>query len=175
MQKWVIAAGITAVGLLAVAGINHVSLNQPLQTALADDSRNAGIEAWGYHRYLVSPQVATFDLRDVSTRKSRLDVTRTLFQYAEQLKDRRFDRVILAFQGEDRFMIDGDYFQELGRTYAYQNPNYLLRTLPENIRTLDGQRAYSQWQGGMLGVMNRQLQDLNQFHDDWYLDDMTSY
>lgn len=174
MSKMGIITGGALVVLASIAGANQISLNHPLQEVIAEDPRNAGVEAWGYHRFLINPQVATFDLREVSPSNSRLDVTRTLFQYAEQLKDRHFDRVILAYQGEDRFIIDGDYFQQVGRDYAFQKPAYMLRTLPENIRTLDGQRAYSQWRGGMLGVLNRQLEDLNQFHDDWYLDDLNA-
>jgi hypothetical protein len=34
--------------------------------------------------------------------------------------------------------------------------------------------AYSTWIGGVLGVLQRQLDDFNDFHDRWCLDDMTN-
>ena len=55
-----------------------------------------------------------------------------------------------------------------------ENKRYLPGvTFPENLKTTSGLSAYSQWEGGMLGVLNRQLEDFNDFHDKWYLNDLT--
>ena len=49
---------------------------------------------------------------------------------------------------------------------------YTIRTFPENLRTPDGERAFSVWEGGMFGVLKAQMEDFNEFHDEWYMDDM---
>ena len=36
---------------------------------------------------------------------------------------------------------------------------------------LNGERAYSVWEGGLLGVMGKQMEDLSDFSKAWYLDD----
>ncbi len=113
-----------------------------------------------------------FDLHDISGEKSRLDVTRVLLQFAERIQDQRFDRAILAFQGSPRFVLEGAYFQELGAEYQTQNPAYTLRTMPQNTYNLDGTAAFSTWEGGLLGVLGRQMEDFGELHDRWYLTEL---
>jgi hypothetical protein len=36
----------------------------------------------------------------------------------------------------------------------------------------DGSSAYPEWTGGWLGVASKQINDFNDFHSKWYLDDM---
>ncbi|MEX1366005.1 MAG: hypothetical protein AB1Z98_22955 [Nannocystaceae bacterium] len=42
----------------------------------------------------------------------------------------------------------------------------------QKVRRLDGSRAFEQWEGGVLGVLNEQMQDLRQLHQQWYLGDL---
>lgn len=135
---------------------------------LDKDPRNKGVEVCVHYKTYVNPSVLVYDLRRVGGTNSRLDVTRVLLQFAEQVKDRKFERVELAFRGETRFLLDGDYFQTLGREYNYQNPVYTTNHMPENLRLPDGTRAYDTWTGGLLGVSLKQMQDFNDFHDRWY-------
>lgn len=44
---------------------------------------------------------------------------------------------------------------------------YLIRTFPENVKNLDGSPAFSTWEGGLLGVTNRQMEDFNAFMRQW--------
>jgi len=88
------------------------------------------------------------------------------------MQDKHFDEVHLCYQGRHKFTIHGSYFSRIGREYTSQNPVYTMRTFPENLLTEDGRRAYPEWEGGIFGVLERQMQDFNDFHDKWYLDDM---
>lgn len=81
-------------------------------------------------------------------------------------------KVYLCYKGTPKFTISGSYFSRLGNEYSFQNPVYTMRTFPENLLTKDGLRAYPEWEGGIFGVLERQMQDFNDFHDKWYLDDM---
>ncbi|WP_220270203.1 hypothetical protein, partial [Klebsiella pneumoniae] len=79
-------------------------------------------------------------------------------------------KVYLSYRGKDKFYLKGEYFKTLGQEYGIQNPVYTLRTIPENVYMLNGERAYSVWEGGLLGVMGKQMEDLSDFSKAWYLD-----
>lgn len=158
---------------LSVYGWNYLTLQRKVSEVLDKDPRNKGVEVSVHYKTYVHPSVLVYDLRDVAGTNSRLDVTRVLLQFAEQVKDRKFERVELAFRGETKFLLGGDYFQELGREYNYQNPVYTTNHMPENLRLPDGTRAYDTWTGGLLGVSLKQMQDFNDFHDRWYWRSLT--
>lgn len=126
---------------------------------------------WAYHEHYIMPSVVVVDLRHLGDDAAGVDVMRALLHSAESLKDSKFDHVVLAYKGQSKFVLDGAYFQKLGEEFKTQNPVYTLRTLPENVKKLDGTAAYGTWTGGMLGVMTRQMEDFSQFSKDWYLDD----
>lgn len=173
MKKGGIVAAAVAVGVvLLIVLTNFIFVHSQMRSVLASDERNRGISVWAYYAYGLPSDSIVFDLRDVANEKSQLDITRVLLQFSAKMKMRDFDVVYLAWRGERKFLFDGQYFKELGLEYDSQNPIYTIRTMPENVRTLDGGRAYSSWSGGWLGVLNKQLEDSNQFHKDWYLDDL---
>lgn len=162
----------TLIPAAAIGGWNYLTLHSHVASAIEEDPRNEGIRAYAYHQFLVDPGTVVFDLHDISGEKSRLDVTRVLLQFAERIQDQRFDRAILAFQGSPRFVLEGTYFQELGAEYQTQNPAYTLRTMPQNTYNLDGTAAFSTWEGGLLGVLGRQMEDFGELHDRWYLTEL---
>jgi hypothetical protein len=169
-----------SIGALAVIAIvvgiaNWFSVMSPLSAAKRSDPRNEGLEVFAYHRYLVLPGEIVFDLRGLSGDKAPLDVDRMLIQFAHELRDREFDRVYLAWKGDVRFVLKGDYFRRLGQEYGLENALYTLRTLPENLYTPDGQKAFDTWTGGLLGVLTRQMEDLHEFHVRWFLRALAAY
>ena len=165
----VVVIVVLIVGL--VYGINH-TINGPLQKVISDDSRNKGVEAKAYYGNM-RLSILVFDLTNISSSNSRLDVFRVLLQFAQALKDKRFDSVQLAWRGKVKFVVSGEYFQKLGQEYDTQNPMYTIRTFPENLRTVAGERAFSEWEGGIFGVLKAQMDDFNHFHDQWYLDELS--
>jgi hypothetical protein len=96
-----------------------------------------------------------------------------LFEYDAKMKSHRYDCVHLTFRGESKFVLDGEYFHQLGQEYGQQNPIYTFRTFPSHLRRPDGSEAYGTWTGGVLGVLGKEIEDFNDFHDWWYLRDMT--
>jgi len=172
------AARKLLLGLLVVillgGGWNYWSVHRHVQTVLKNWAADGQVQVWGYHRYLVVPDTVVFDLRSVSMESRALDVDRVLLRFAETQQGRRFETVILAYQGKPKFLLKGQYFQEVGRDFADQNPIYVLRTLPENVFKTDGSPAFGTWTGGLLGVLGKQMEDLNEFHQQWFLDDLVS-
>lgn len=124
-----------------------------------------------YRHWLVSPSAIVFDVRSIEPNHSMAGMDRMLFKTAEALKDQSFDRVILAHRGTGKFVLPGDYFKVIGESYEYQNPVYTMRTMQERLQKLDGYPAFETWTGGWLGVLGKQLEDHNQFHMRWWVED----
>lgn len=152
--------------------LNYVFLHKPLSEVVEADSRNEGINVSARYAHYVYPSTLVLDIKSVSGSKSVADVFRVLLQYAERISEKQFDRVELALKGETKFYLSGEYFQKLGEEYGAQNTIYTMRTFPENVYDLDGQRAFSRWSGGLLGVVAKQMEDFEEFHRRWYIEDV---
>ena len=161
------AAPIAVVGVLTA--YNHIDLQRPLDVQVEADARNSGVSVWCHYRNFIPGEHLVFDLRDVGSDKSPADVFRVVLSYAHAMKDHSFARVWLQHRGADRFFLDGDYFQKLGLEFDIQNPVYTIRTFPEHLHHPDGSQAFSQWSGGMIGVLGKQMDDFNRFHREWYI------
>ena len=157
--------------LLVVVAYNWIAVFHPAQSALSKDYRNKSAQVAVYQRWGVLPSEIVFDIRSVEGTVSRADITRMLFQVAEAFEDKEFDWVVLAYKGKAKFKIPGEHFQEIGREFSYQNPVYLMRKLPQNVCELDGSAAFASYSGGWLGVLGAEMDDLNELHDRWWLDD----
>ena len=125
-----------------------------MNTVISDDSRNNGIKVSVHYSWYMNPSILVYNLKSVSSDKSPADVFRAFLQFAEEVSDKNF--------------------KEIGQEYSWQNPIYTMRTFPEHLSKPDGSRAYGVWTGGLLGVLGEQMDDHNNFHHKWYLDDMLS-
>lgn len=160
--KWLLVIAALVVGLVGW----NAPVYLPVSSALADES-DASVIA--YRRWLVSPSEIVIDIRSVEGTQSMAGMDRMLFKAAEALQGRSYDKVALAWRGETRFLMDGLYFQEIGVTRQTQNPIYTMRTMQEHLVNPDGSPAFGTWTGGWLGVLGKQLDDHNEFHQRWWL------
>jgi hypothetical protein len=170
MRKVVLLGALAALTLSLVCW-NYFGAYRPAAQRLAQDPRNEKLALWVHYQYGLRPGTLVVDLRRLGDDAAMVDIMRALLQSADAHKTSRFDRVLLAYRGTSKFMLDGEYFQKVGLEFDRQNPIYTLRTFPENVLRFDGSRAYGQWTGGWLGVVGKQMEDMNQFVRDWYLDD----
>ena len=168
------AVGRIIVAIIAVAalvvGISVFRVN----SAAAKATRYDDVKVLAYYRYGLHPSQIVYDVRDLGPAASQAEVLRGLFSFAEALKDREFDQVVLAYRGEAKFLLDGGDFRTIGREHAWQNPIYTLRTFPSLLTTPDGRPAFGSWNGGLLGVVGAQMDDVNELGRRWYLDDLLS-
>ncbi len=167
-KKWL---WIALASLLVLAGslfLYDRTVSAPVATALADE---VGADTVAYRRHWISNSEIVFDIRSVEGTASMAGITRRFLKAAESLKDSRFDKVFLAYDGKEKFYLEGEYFQKLGEERDFQNPIYTIRTLPENVFKTDGTPAFGTWSGGWLGVMGKQLEDSNEFHKQWWVND----
>lgn len=156
-----------------VYGYNYVRLQSEINSVIAGDSRNTGIGVSVHYAYYVDYSTLVYDLRSIDSGNSMADVFRLFLQFSDKVQSQRFTEVELLHKGKMKFTMAGDYFGTLGREYAVQNPVYTMRTFPENLKNPDGTRAYGEWTGGILGVALKQIEDFNDFHKRWYLEDLS--
>lgn len=156
-----------AAAVLFTGGVNYARLYRPAAETAADP-----VSAVAYYRFGVIPNQIVYDLWNVGYGASEAEVMGGLLRFADAVKDRHFDKVILAYRGTPRFILDGDDFHRIGQEFDFQNPVYTLRTFPEKLTTMEGYPAFGSWTGGMLGVLNAQLKDLNELGRRWYLNDI---
>jgi hypothetical protein len=153
--------------LAAWPAYEHVAIRRPVSSTLAEDPRNAGMTFRAGFGGL-STGVLVLNLRE-ATAAAPVDLLRALFQTAEIFAGRReFREVRLARSGQVVFVLRGGDFEEIGREFgAGQNPMYLMRTLPGKLYLPDGSPAFGQWSGGMLGVLLREMEDVNAAANRW--------
>jgi hypothetical protein len=172
MKKLFVIFPITIIVICGAIWLwNYLSLQQEMNSVINKDYRNSGIDVSVHYSSYIKPNELVYDLTNVSGSKSPSDVFRVLLQFAEQIKEKEFTTVMLEHNGKLKFLINGSYFHELGKEYSFQNPVYTMRTFSSNLKNPDGTQAYSTWTGGLLGVVNEQLEDFNDFHKRWYIID----
>jgi hypothetical protein len=174
-RRWlIIATVLTLAVVVLIWSLNEFAVNRPLQRVLSEDRRNHTIRASAHWRGWINPDELVFDITGLSGDASRADVLRVFLQYADAMKNQKFSRIYLAARGRLKFTIDGPYFQELGAEYNSQNPMYTIRTFPTRVTTIDGIHPFSEYEGGLLGVLDAEMQQFTRFSDEWYLNDFQS-
>lgn len=174
MKKLSILIGIL---LLIIGGIfilNDFFIDSVSKQHTDTDARNDGISYSTHYKHYILPSTLVFNLKEVPLDKAPADVFRVLLQSSEALKEKQFDYVELSYKGKTKFKLEGEYFSKLGKEYEFQNHMYTMRTFPENIMEVDGTKVYATWEGGMLGVLTKQMKDFEDFTKKWYLDEMTN-
>ncbi|WP_141243972.1 hypothetical protein [Sphingomonas lenta] len=144
------------------------SVSAPVAAALAGET---GAETIVRRAGWISSREIVFDVKSADGEIAMVDMLRRLLKSAEALKEREFDKVYLAYKGKDKFYLEGAYFKKLGEEREWQNPVYTMRTLPENVRNLDGSPAFETWEGGWLGVTGKQMEDAGEFQKQWWVND----
>lgn len=134
------------------------------------DERNTGIEI----DLARKGSSLEFDLAGMASDNSPADVFRVLLQTAQALQDESFDEVILAYQGDPRFILPGDDFQVMGAEFETQNPVYTIRTFPEKLIRPSGEAAFPTRSGGLIYLMRAQMEDFSAFNEEWYLNDLVA-
>lgn len=168
-----VASIIVIAGMLgAIAFTNWWLCDRALSQVMAANPRNDGVVAHAYFDHYVATRTLVFDLRELRPGKTKLDVFRVLQEFAESQVGNDFESVKLAFRGEPKFVLKGDFFKALGENHRDQNPIYTLRTFPQNTYTPEGRQAFPTWKGASLDAFGHQLEDFNNLHQQWYLKEL---
>lgn len=174
MKKILLILGIILILGIGIYAFNYINLIHPTMNKISEDSRNDKITIDVHYKLYVQTNILEFNLQNIPSDKAPADVFRVFLQTSSVLKDKEFDKVELNYRGTLKFVLNGDYFRQLGREYEEQNPVYTMRTFPENLYNPNGEAPYSKWEGGMFGVFSKQMEDFYDFNKKWYMDDITS-
>ncbi len=167
MRRRLLRSAIVLVPALVIL-LNYGLFQQPMDKVLERDDRNQGMAVRVHWRWYVDPTVLVYDLRGAAADTKGIDVLRAFLQFAYRQKDRRFGRVVLAWQGTPRFYIAGADFQELGRQYATRSPVDTMVVVPPLVRRMDGAKAFPVPAGlAFLDQHQKQLLDFNRFINGW--------
>jgi hypothetical protein len=153
-------------GIVLVVFTWNALVSLPVARAIYDEK---GAITVAYRRWLVSPTQIVFDVWSVDSAQSKLSMDRRLFKSAEALQNQSYESVVLAYHGKPMFVMEGAYFQEIGVSRQSRNPIYTIRTMQERLRYPNGATAFEVRSGGWLGVLGKQLDDHNEFHDIWWV------
>ena len=166
MPKKALAFLASLLGLIVVVFlINLFALKLPVSNRLAEDERNEDVEMTVRYAFYVNPSTLVVSISNCSN-NSPADLLRAFLQTAEALQSRSYSTVELHKGYDHRFSLEGDYFQELGDEYDFQNPVYTMRTLPEELVTPAGEQAFTSFGGGLSGVSD-QMENFNDFALQW--------
>lgn len=152
---------------------NYLLLQSKMNEILKGDPRNQGLDISVHYSHYINPNIIVYDVKEVSGNNSMADVFRVFLQFADGTKEKKYTAIELAHNNTTKFILDGESYQVIGNEYSFQNPIYTIRTFPEKLKKPDGTPAYSQWSGGVFGVLQKQMEDFNDVHKKWYLDDMS--
>ena len=174
MKKIILALSIIIIGLAGYGVYINFEIQNNINQVIKEDYRNEGIEIKVSYEYIFNKKKVIYDVKNINGEKSVTDIFRVFLQFSNKVKNREFEYVTLSCRGVKKFKIKGDYFKTLGIEYEEQNPMYTIRTFPENVFNLDNTTAYSQWTGGILGVLEKQMEDFTDFNNKWYVEELYS-
>jgi hypothetical protein len=174
--------------LIAIGAWNYLTVSRPVAVANGDQRIRASVH---YQRYL-NPSVLCFNLTETQG-SSMMDVFLVFLRSARALNSRKFAKVELQYRGDLRFILDGEYFAQLG--YWNQDPVFLItgRASPigsqlgagftSHIFRIDGTKAFpevtrtSNFRAGLAGVLSGMtdqadaygdaLDQFRQFYEQW--------
>ncbi len=134
-RTWLVALAVIIGLVAAVYWWNYLTLQSQMSAVLSGDPRNKGVSVSVHYENYINPSTMVYDLKDISGTNSKVDVFRVFLQFADKMKDRKFDTVVLSFKGKPKFKLDGAYFLKLGTEYSFQNLASLPNLLGLQTRT----------------------------------------
>lgn len=159
-SKKLVFVGTPVIAALFGYLANFLILQQPMNQILDANEAFRGMSVSAHYQYWVVPGVVVYDLKGIRAEQNRLTVHTAFLEYAKKMKEKKFDRVELQYQGEKRASLDGASFQKIGEEYQKKNYAFVMIELPRRFRFTD-----------QKGKEDIQIDSLIEFHDRWYAND----
>ncbi|WP_422927445.1 hypothetical protein [Singulisphaera sp. PoT] len=96
-----------------------------------------------------------------------VDVLHLLLQFAVKLKGSNFEYLSIAGGGKEVYRLPREDLKELAEQYGEGAKLWAINHWAERLRKPDGERPFSTWDGGALGVLTAQLADMNKALRTW--------
>ncbi|PYQ60880.1 MAG: hypothetical protein DMF58_06685 [Acidobacteria bacterium] len=163
-NKKLVFVGTPLIAALIGYSANLFLLQEPMNQILRQNSAFNGMEVSTHYEYWIVPGVVVYDLRELSFRQAPIDVHTAFLEFAKRLRERRYQRIELAYRGTAKFEIDGGIFRRLGDEYAKRNFDYVLYTFPRLLHSIRPPHVDP--------ASESDRDALVQFHREWYGHDL---
>ena len=161
-NKKLVFVGTPLIAALIGYSANVLLLQQPMDDVIEENAAFHGMKVSAHYQYWIIPGVVVYDLKELDFKQTPIDVHTAFLEFAKKLKEKRYSRVELSYQGITKFSIDGESFAKIGREYAQRNFEYVLYDFPRAISgKSDPKKA--------AGKSDRDA--LLEFHQRWYGND----
>jgi|GEM_PF-2899988 len=101
-----------------------------------------------------------FDVRACKADSRKVDPLHLLMQFGDKIKDEKIDYLLIASGGNEVYRLPKSDLDELAEQYRLGARIWALDHWPERLRKPTGERVFEEWSGGVLGVLQAQLEDL---------------
>lgn len=163
-HKKLIFVGTPLIAALIGYSANLLLLQEPVNDILRDNAAFRGMEVSAHYQYWVVPGVVVYDLKSLSFRQTPIDVHTAFLEFAKELKEKRYSRIDLSYQGQTKFTIDGASFARLGEEYAKRNFDFVLYRFARLFEPADG--------AAPIPPEESERDALLEFHRRWYGEDL---
>ena len=164
---FVVCSVLYSVASRSGAGLSDVVRSAGLRTKLSECASFKIIEADVYYSGIAAPDIV-FDVLDGGESSARrIDPVHLLMQFVDKIDLSNGHTIVLARNGTPKFLIRAKDVERHSNSYANGGRLWAMDHLPPICRTPTGERPYTEWSGGFLGVMKGQAEDLNDFLTEW--------
>lgn len=155
---------ITIVALILGGFWNYFTLHRPINEVLIDPETAKEIEIRVHYSWLFNVNKIVLDIRRVSPEIKAARMTRLLVDVSKQIRNKSFDYLVLSFEGDAKFMLDGRYVHNLAD--SPQSLLSIMSTMPPKVLDLQGNSVFKG--GDFSSSIADELDDVNTFHKQWY-------
>ena len=156
---------ITIVALILGGFWNYFTLHRPITEVLIDPETAKQIEIRVHYQWLFNVNKIVFDVRRVSPEIKAARMTRLLVDVSKQIRNKSFSYLVLAYDGDEKFMLDSRYVHDLGD--SPQSLLSIMSTMPPKLLDVDGNSVFKS--AGYNGLnIAEELDDVDDFHKQWY-------
>lgn len=159
-NRRLIFVGTPLVAALIGYSANLLLLQEPVNDILRENAAFRGMKVSAHYQYWIVPGVVVYDLQELSVQQTPIDVHTAFLEFARTMKEKRYKKVELSYQGEKKFAIDGASFTKLGEEYSKRNFDYVLYSFANLFRSADGAPA--------VDKKTNERDALLEFHRRWY-------
>lgn len=102
-----------------------------------------------------------FDVRSCKGDTRLIDPLHLMLQFGYKIRGERFRDVVISGGGEQVYRLNKSDLGELALEYELGGRIWAFNHWPERLRKPSGEKAFETWNGGLLGVMKGQMEDMN--------------
>ena len=156
---------IIIVALILGGFWNYFTLHRPITEVLIDPETAKQIEIRVHYQWLFNVNKIVLDVRSVSPEIRAARMTRLLVDVSKQIRNKSFNYLVLAYDGEAKFMLDGRYVRDLAD--SPQSLLSIMSTMPPKVLDLEGNPVFKGPDYSGLSIAE-ELDDVDRFHGQWY-------